>query len=109
MLQSVNCNNFEKEVLESNRPVLVNFWIDGNEECHSMRKLMRELDQQLENNYKIVEINWELEAELAQKYRVFGTPSLLIFSNGKLINRYSGTLNVNEFLKDANVKSQKLI
>lgn len=99
MLQSVNHYNFEKEVLKSSRPVLVNFWINGNDECRRMRKLMRELDQQFKNNYKIVEINWEVESELAHNYGVFGTPSLLIFSNGKLRNRYSGTLNVNEFFK----------
>lgn len=109
MLQTVNRYNFEKEVLESNRPVLVNFWINGNEDCRCMRKLMRELDQQLENNYyKIVEINWGVESELAHKYGVFGTPSLLIFSKGKLINRYSGTFNVNEFLQNSHLESKKL-
>lgn len=102
MLQSVNRYNFEKEVLKSSRVVLVNFWLDGNDECRSMRKLMKELDLQLQDRGKIVEVNWELESELAQRYQVFGTPSLLIFSNGKLINRYSGTLNVDEFLKDSN-------
>lgn len=97
MLESVNRYDFEKKVLKSRRPVLVNFWVDGNEGCQKMRKLMRNLDEHSESNLRIVEINWEMERELAQRYRVFGTPCLLIFNEGKLLDRYSGTLNLEEF------------
>lgn len=99
MLEAINRHNFEKEVLKSKRSVLVNFWVDGSEACQKMRKLMTELDE-LDNHkksYKIVEINWHAESELASQYHVFGTPSLLIFRNGKLLSRYSGALNFEEF------------
>ncbi|MFQ5638608.1 MAG: thioredoxin family protein [bacterium] len=98
MLQSVNRDNFQKEVLESSQLVFVNFWINWSEVCRAMRLLMKELDNQLNENRKLVEIDWESEKELAQKYEVYGVPSLLIFHQGQLVGRYSGMLDVEEFL-----------
>lgn len=68
---------------------------------------MRELDQRFETKCKIVEVRWEPESELVQKYQVFGTPSLLIFSQGKLINRYSGTIDARDFLGDRHFETIK--
>ncbi|NIR47210.1 thioredoxin family protein [candidate division KSB1 bacterium] len=102
MLLSVNRHNFREEVLESSQLVFVNFWVNWSEECKQMKMLMKKLDSELEQGCKIVEVDWEKDHKLAEKYRVFGTPSLLVFSDGELVGQYSGTLNVNEFFEETN-------
>lgn len=103
MLQSVNYDNFRKEVLESSQVVFVNFWISRSEVCRAMRVFMKELDNQIDDNWKLVEIDWESEKELAEEYQVFGVPSLLIFHQGRLIGRYSGMLDVEEISRQDGV------
>lgn len=99
MLLSVNRYNFQKEVLESPHLVIVNFWVSWSNECKRMRLLMKELDKQLDEDGKIVEVNWEMEKELARRYKVNGIPCFLVFNKGKLVGRYSGLLNAEEFLQ----------
>lgn len=100
MLTPVDRYNFREEVLEAPHVVLVNFWVNWSEECKKMRRVMRELDQQLEHE-TIVEVNWETEKELAEQYGVIGVPTLLIFDQGDVVGRYSGTINTEEFLQEA--------
>lgn len=99
MLLSVNGYTFQKEVLNSGCLVFVNFWISRSEQCNRMRWTMKELDADMENGCRIVEVDWEGERELAEKYSVVGVPTLLIFKEGELIGRYSGILNGDEVLQ----------
>lgn len=100
MLLSVNRHNFKQEVLEAQELVLANFWTNWSEECKRMKRLMRQLDNVLDDGYKIVEINWDADSELAQKLQVYGTPSLLVFDSGKILRRYSGTMDMKEFFEE---------
>ncbi len=99
MLLSVNQRNFQQEVLESQFLFIVNFW-DLSQECKKMRSLMQELDKELMQACKIIEINFEEEKELAERYQVYSAPSLLIFDEGELIGRHAGILNTQEFLRE---------
>ncbi|MCG8608737.1 thioredoxin family protein [bacterium] len=107
MLVAVDRNNFEDEVLKSSHTVLVNFWVNWSEACQSMRRLMKELDLQLDDQNHIVEINWDAENELARKYNVHGVPTLLIFGQGKLIGQFSGTFSAGEFVKEMKDESKR--
>lgn len=100
MLLAVNRHNFKQEVLEAQELVLVNFWANWSEECKRMKRLMRQLDNVLDDGYKIVEINWDADNELAQKLQVYGTPSLLVVDSGRVVRRYSGTMDMKEFFEE---------
>lgn len=107
MILLVNSHNFQKEVLDCPYLVMVNFWVNWSNECKRMRSLIKELEQQLDEHYKIVEVNWEIEKQLADKYQVYGVPSLLVFEKGKLVGRYSGTLDAKTFLKECSLLKLK--
>ncbi len=100
MLLSVNQRNFQQEVLESQFLVIVNFWVSRSQECKKMRSLMLELDKELMQACKIIEVNFEEEKELAERYQVYSAPSLLIFDEGELIGRHAGILNTQKFLRE---------
>jgi thioredoxin-like negative regulator of GroEL len=104
MIISVNKNNFQTEVLNSARPVLVNFWHYGNSQCRDMKRLFYKLAETLDSNYVVAEVDWQREKELASRYRVFGIPALLIFEQGSLIGRYSGIIRYSELLESLDVQ-----
>ena len=91
---------FRNEVIDSSQLVLVNFWSDWSDECQRMRLLMEAAETGLEPKAKVTEVNWDLNKELAMQYEVYGVPTLLIFCQGALIDRYSGRISAAEILQD---------
>lgn len=85
----VNSNNFEEEVLKSAVPVLVDFNADWCGPCRMLRPILEELASD-RAEYKIVSINIDEEDELAEKYDVSSIPCLVVFKNGKEVNRSIG-------------------
>lgn len=87
----VTKENFEKEVLQSKIPVLVDFNAGWCGPCKSMRPLLDELAEN-NPNYKIVSIDIDEEDELAEEYEVASIPCLVVFKNGKETNRSVGLI-----------------
>ena len=87
----VTSENFEKEVLRSEIPVLADFNADWCGPCKSMRPM---LDELAENNekYKIVSINIDDEDELTEEYDVASIPCLVVFKDGKETDRSVGLI-----------------
>lgn len=91
---------FHGEVINSPQWVFVNFWSGWSDECNLMRLLMQALETDLKTEWKIVEVNWDLNKELALQYGVYGVPTLLIFYQGTLIDRYSGRITAEEIFQN---------
>ncbi len=87
----VTKDNFEKEVLRSEIPVLVDFNATWCGPCRSMRPM---LDELTDNNpkYKIVSVDIDEEDELAEEYEVASIPCLVVFKNGKETDRSVGLI-----------------
>ena len=87
----VTKENFEKEVLQSEIPVLVDFNATWCGPCKSMRPM---LDELAENNtkYKIVSVNIDEEDELVEEYEVASIPCLVVFKDGKETDRSVGLI-----------------
>lgn len=90
-LIEVNGDNFKEEVLNSNKKVLVDFNANWCGPCKMMRPILEELSNNNEE-YKIVSINIDEEDELAEEYEVSSIPCLVLFENGKEINRSVGLI-----------------
>lgn len=84
--------NFEKEVLKSEIPVLVDFNAGWCGPCRAMRPL---LDELAENNpkYKIVAVDIDEEDELVEEYEVSSIPCLVVFKDGKEADRSVGLIS----------------
>lgn len=87
----VTKENFEKEVLRSDIPVLADFNASWCGPCRSMRPM---LDELAENNtkYKIVSIDIDEEDELVEEYEIASIPCLVVFKNGEEVDRSVGLI-----------------
>ena len=88
----VNKNNFENEVLKSDIKVLVDFNAEWCGPCRMLKPIVEEIANS-NSNVKVVSINIDEEDELAAKYNVFSIPCLVVFGNGKEINRNVGLIS----------------
>ena len=102
MAIEVNKDNYEAEVLQSQLPVMVDFW---GPQCHSCLALMPAVDH-LENEYtgkiKVTKLNAAAgNRMLCAKLRVLGLPSFLFYKNGVEVKRLSGDQLTKEDIKEA--------
>ena len=91
-------NNFEKEVLSSDLPVLIDFNANWCGPCRMLRPILDEISTE-NNNVKIVSINIDNEEDLAREYGVMSIPCLVLVKNGKEIRRSVGLMPKEEVIK----------
>lgn len=84
--------NFEEEVLNSELPVLVDFYADWCNPCKMMAPIVEKLAEELEGKLKVGKLNIDENMQLAQKYRVMSIPTMMIFQNGKPLETYVGAM-----------------
>lgn len=85
----VTTNNFNEEVLKSDKPVLVDFSAVWCGPCQMIAPILEEVSNELEQ-VKICKVDIDESMELAVKYRIEVVPTLLVLKNGEVTNRYSG-------------------
>ena len=86
---SVNKNNFNQEVLNSDKPVLMDFWAPWCGPCRMVVPLVEEIAKE-RSDIKVVKINVDEEQELAMQFGVVSIPTLVIMKNGKIANQVTG-------------------
>lgn len=85
--------NFQKEVLESDMPVLVDFYADWCGPCKMIAPIVAELATEYEGVFKIGKLNVDQEQDTAEKYRVMSIPTLLIIKNGEVVDKVVGLVS----------------
>lgn len=86
---SVNKNNFNQEVLNSDKPVLIDFWAPWCGPCRMVVPLVEEIAKE-RSDIKVVKINVDEEQELAMQFGVVSIPTLVVMKNGKIVNQVTG-------------------
>lgn len=86
---SVNKNNFNQEVLNSDKPVLMDFWAPWCGPCRMVVPLVEEITKE-RSDIKVVKINVDEEQELAMQFGVMSIPTLVVMKNGKIVNQATG-------------------
>ncbi len=84
--------NFQKEALESDIPVLVDFYADWCGPCKMVAPIVAELAKEYEGKFKIGKLNVDEEPNTAEKYRVMSIPTLLIIKNGEVADTIVGAV-----------------
>ena len=93
----VNKNNFQEEVLNSDKPVLVDFWAPWCGPCRMVLPIIEEIAEENED-IKVVKINVDEDPELANQFGVMTIPTLYVFKNGQAVNHRSGAMPKEQIL-----------
>ncbi len=94
----INSTTFEKEVLNSDKKVLIDFYADWCGPCKMVSPIIAEIGQE-NKNIKVVKINIDDEKELTKKYKITSIPTLVVIKNGKEITRGIGALSKQRILE----------
>ena len=90
MAKRVSSEDFEAEVLGSDLPVVVEFYSDSCIPCKQLSPILGGLEDDYEDQVKVVKVNVNFDAGLAQKYEVAASPTLLFFKDGSEVERIRG-------------------
>ena len=82
--------NFNEEVLQSDLPVLVDFWAPWCGPCRMLAPVLEELDGDLAGKVKVAKVNVDEEMELAAQFQVASIPTLILFQGGQAVRRTVG-------------------
>lgn len=80
----LTADNFEKEVLQSDLPVLVDFWATWCGPCMMLAPIIEELAHELEGKVKVCKVNVDEQALLATQFRIASIPTVLLFEQGEV-------------------------
>jgi thioredoxin 1 len=74
---------FDQEVLESETPVLVDFWAEWCGPCHAVSPILEKIVEERNGDLKLVKVNIDEEQELARRYGIMSIPAMIIFRDGE--------------------------
>lgn len=94
-MKILNADNFENEVLESNMPVIVDFYADWCMPCKVMAPVVNEIEKKYINSIKMGKINIDENPMVALDYRVLSIPTLLFIKDGKVLGRLEEAVTKN--------------
>jgi thioredoxin 1 len=89
-IKEVDEKTFKSEVLESDIPVLVDFWAPWCGPCRMVTPILEAVAEKMEENLKIVKMNTDENINTAQNYEIMAIPSLLVFKKGEVVERIVG-------------------
>ena len=91
--------NFEREVLNSDKPVLIDFWAPWCGPCRMLSPTISEIAEEYKDKVKVGKVNVDEEGELATIFRVSSIPMLVVMKNGKVVNSTVGVRPKEQILK----------
>ena len=83
---------FEKEVLQSDRPVVVDFWATWCEPCKMIAPILEEVARDMGEKVKVAKLDVDSNNKTAGKYNIMSIPSLLFFKNGQVVDQVVGAI-----------------
>lgn len=99
---NLNSSNFEEEVTNSDKTVLIDFWASWCGPCKMMSPVVDQIAEELKDNVKVCKINIDEEQNLAIKYNVMSIPTFVVIKNGKETGRTIGVQDKQELINVIN-------
>ena len=94
---NINKNNFQREVMDSEQPVLLDFWAPWCGPCRMVTPIVEEIARE-RKDIKVGKINVDEQPELASQFGVMSIPTLVVMKDGKIVNQAMGARPKNAIL-----------
>ncbi len=91
----VTTESFDNDVLQSDTPVLVDFWAEWCGPCRMVAPVLDEVAEEMNGQVRIAKVNVDENRELAFKYQVSSIPTLILFKDGEVADRVLGAMPKN--------------
>lgn len=98
LIKSVDDASFATEVLQSQKPVLVDFWAEWCGPCKMIGPILEQVAAELENKVKIVKVNVDDNQETSAQYGIRSIPNLILFNKGNVVASKVGALSKAQLL-----------
>ena len=95
---NINKNNFQNEIMDSEKTVLLDFWALWCAPCRMVVPIVEEIASE-RRDIKVGKINVDEEPELANKFNIMSIPTLVVMKNGKIVQQVSGARPKNAILE----------
>ena len=97
---NVTSENYEKEVLKSDKTVVLDFYADWCGPCRMMGPIIEEIAEEKADTIKVGKINVDENQDLAMEYGIMSIPTIIIMKNGKVSKTFVGVKDKNEILNE---------
>ena len=102
IIEELNDSSFDFEVLESNFPVLVDFWAPWCGPCRALSPVIEEISNDFRDKVKVVKVNVDENPETSMKLAIRSIPTLIIFKNGEVFDQVIGAVPKSEIEEKLN-------
>ncbi|MFQ5914552.1 MAG: thioredoxin family protein [Nitrospinota bacterium] len=89
-VRTIATSEFDRDVLNANSPVLVDFCTDWCGSCRAMDPVVEALSKKADGRFQVVKVNVEKDRDLAIRYEIRSVPTFLIFKNGEIVFHHAG-------------------
>ncbi|MCK5197331.1 MAG: thioredoxin [Spirochaetales bacterium] len=90
---NVTKENFEAEVVNSDIPVIIDFWAEWCVPCKMIGPVLAEISEEYKGKLKVVKVNVDEAGELASEYNIISIPTLMVFNKGEVIKQQVGAVS----------------
>lgn len=94
----VSEENFEEEVMKSEKPVILDFYADWCGPCKMMSPIIDGIAEELGEEVKVGKVNTDENLDLAQKFSIMSIPTIMVFKNGNVAKTFVGVTDKNEII-----------
>ena len=103
-VKKVTTDTFRKDVIESDKPVIVDFWAEWCGPCKKISPILEEVAEELDGQVTVAKVNVDEERNLGAMFQIMSIPNVLIFNHGEKVDEFVGLRSKDDIV--AQVKKQ---
>lgn len=103
-IKKVTTDTFRKDVIESDKPVIVDFWAEWCGPCKKLSPILEEVAEELDGQVTVAKVNVDEERNLGAMFQIMSIPNVLIFNHGEKVDEFVGLRSKDDIV--AQVKKQ---